>query len=126
MKKFLILFSVVSILISCGSKEAKKEVVVPVKKEGNVEKKEVVKEAPKLTLVFTVQIGANKIESKIFSAVKGVSVCKEEGLYKYRLGAFKTYKEAKTYRMKILHKFPGAFVQALKGTESITIQAAIK
>ena len=126
MKKFLVLLSVVSILISCGNKEAKKEVVVPVKKEEVVENKEVIKETPKPSLIFTVQIGATKKASAIFSSISEVNVSQEKGMFKYRLGAFSTYMEAKNFRRKILSKYPGSFVQALKDNEPISVQEAIK
>ena len=124
MKKILILFSVV--LISCGSKEAKKEVIVPVKKEEMVEKKEILKETPKPSLVFTVQIGATKKSSVVYSSVKNVIISKESGMFKYRFGAFNSYQEAKKYRKSILSKYPDAFVQALKNSEAINIVEAIK
>lgn len=126
MRNLLLLLGFVVMLTSCGSKEPKKEIIVPKKKIEKLPSPVIKKEVPKSTLLFTIQIGANKKESKTFSSVSNVKVSKEKGLFKYRLGAFKTYKEAKLYRAKIIHKYPGAFVQAMKGTEPITIQKAIK
>ena len=126
MKKFLVLLSVVFILSSCGNKESKKEVVVPEKKEEVVVVKEEIKEAPKTSLIFTVQIGANKRSSAFYSSIKDVIISKEKGMFKYRLGTFKTYKEAKSNRIKILSKYPGAFVQALYDSKPIAIENAIK
>ena len=80
----------------------------------------------KPVLIFTVQIGAFKKQNSKFSSLQNVQVSSENSMYKYRLGAFETYKEAKSYRRKLLNKFPGAFVQAVKNNKPITIQEAIK
>ena len=126
MKKFLVLLSVVFILSSCGNKESKKEVVVPEKKEEVVVVKEEIKEAPKTSLIFTVQIGANKRSSAVYSSIKDVIISKEKGMFKYRIGAFNSYKEAKKYRREILSKYPGSFIQALRNSEPISIANALK
>ena len=125
MKKILVLLCFALILISCGSKESKKE-IIPEKKVESITVPEVKKEAPKPTLVFTVQIGANKKESPVYSSIDNVQVSQENGMFKYRLGSFKTCQEAKSFRKTIVHKFPGAFVQAVKNKQAISIQEAIK
>lgn len=126
MKNTLVILSFILVFISCGGKEAKKE-IVPEKKVEEVKTIPIVKkEIPKPILLFTVQIGATKKESKVFSSVKNVRVSKENGMFKYRLGSFKTYKEAKSFRKKVFNKYHGAFVQAIKGNQSISIQKAIK
>jgi N-acetylmuramoyl-L-alanine amidase len=113
------------VLISCGAKEVKKEVLPEKKVETVITPVEKV-EAPKPALVFTVQIGAFKKQHSKFSSLENVQVSSENNLYKYRLGAFETYNKAKSYRKTVLNKFPGAFVQAVKNNKPITIQEAIK
>ncbi len=119
----LFLLSLFLVFISCGETKTKEE-IIPEKKVETVPV--VKKEVPKPTLVFTVQIGANKKESAVFSSIDNVQVSKENGMFKYRLGSFKTYKEAKSFRKTLVHKFPGAFVQAVKNNQAISIQEAIK
>ena len=127
----LFLLSLFLVFISCGDKTPKKiKVDSPIKNyetpKGVYTEEMVEKEAPKPTLVFTVQIGANKKESAVFSSIDNVQVSQENGMFKYRLGSFKTYQEAKSFRKTIVHKFPGAFVQAVKNKQAISIQEAIK
>jgi len=125
MRKLLVFLSLSLFIISCGGKELKKE-IVPEKKVEEVKTPIVKKEEPKPTMVFTVQIRASKKKLKKYSSVENVLIFNEEGMYKYRLGSFKTYKEARSYRENLLQEFPGAFVQALKNNQPISIQEAIK
>ncbi len=125
MKKLFVLLSFTLILISCGAEEPKKE-IVPEKKIEEVKTPIVKKEVPKPTLVFTVQIRASKKKLKRYSSVDNVLIFNEEGMYKYRLGSFRTYQEAKSFRRTLLQKFPGAFVQAVKNNQPISIQEALK
>lgn len=125
MKKILLLLSFIMVLISCGNNEPKKE-VVPEKKTEEVKTPEVKKEAPKPILVFTVQIGAFKNKKTRYSSLEKVTISSENNMYKYRLGSFETYQEAKSFRKTLLNKFPGAFVQAIKNKQAISIQEAIK
>jgi hypothetical protein len=128
MKKILAILGVTIFLISCGKKETKKE-IVPENKVEEVKPIPIVKNETlkiKSILFFTVQIGANKKESKTFSSIEQVQVYKENQMFKYRLGNFKTYKEAKSFRNEIINKYPGSFVQAIKGNLSISIQEALK
>ncbi len=125
MKKILVLLSFTLVFISCGSEEQKKE-IIPEKKVETVAIPVVKKEAPKPTLVFTIQIGATEKRSSVYSSIENVQVSQENGMYKYRLGAFTTCQEAKSFRKTIVHKFPGAFVQAVKNMQSIAIQEALK
>ena len=125
MKKLLLLLSFTLIFISCGNKEPKKE-IVPEKKTEEIKTIEVKKERPKPILVFTVQIGAFKNKKARFFSLENVAISSENNMYKYRLGSFETYLEAKSFRKKLLNKFPGAFVQAVKNKQAISIQEAIK
>lgn len=129
MKNFYVLILVFSLFISCGKKEIKKEIPEVVIATPTVE--EVIKtpekeaiEAPKV--VFTVQIAALKKENSTLRNLDVVHVFKEDSFTKYRLGEFSTYKEARKYRRSLLHKYPDAFVQALKNGTPIAIQEALK
>ena len=125
MKKFFVFLCLSLFIISCGGKEPKKE-IIPEKKVEEVKTPIVKKEVRKSTLIFTVQIRASKKKLKKYSSVENVVIFNEEGMYKYRLGSFKTYKEARLFRKKLLLNYPGAFVQAVKNSQSISIQEAIK
>jgi hypothetical protein len=125
MRKLFVLLSFTLILTSCGDKEPKKE-IVPEKKVEEVKTPIVKKETAKPILVFTVQIRASKNKLKKYSSVDNVQIFNENNMYKYRLGSFKTYQEAKSYRRTLLQKFPGAFVQAVKNNQPISIQEALK
>lgn len=127
MKNFYTYFLVFILVISCGKKEEKKdpiEVVEPKIEETINEPINVVEEVPEL--IFTVQIAALRNENEILSNIAYIKIYKESGLTKYRLGEFKTYKEARYTRTSLLNKYPDAFVQALKNGEPIHIKAALK
>ncbi len=125
MKKILYLLVFSSCFFSCGSKDPSSKVIQE-EKPAEVEIPVVTVKEPKPVLAFTVQVGANKKASSQFAALDGVQVFKEDGLFKYRLGAFESYKEARVYRRKSLRQFPDAFVQAVRGKQSISIQEALK
>jgi len=125
MKKVLLFLSVSLILFSCGDKKVKKE-IVPEKKIEKVVIPEVKKETPKPILIFTVQIGAFKKQNSKFSSIENVNISTENNIYKYRLGTFSTYKEARNSRRKLLDIYPGAFVQAVKNGRGIKIKEALK
>jgi hypothetical protein len=80
-------------------------------------------------LIFKVQIAASKVKlapAKLGQIYKGAKKDIEEKFYdewyKYTVGSFKTYPEAKTYISKI--KVKGAFVVAFKGGTKIDIREA--
>ncbi len=125
MRKVLCLLVSCFCLISCGNEKSEPETLIEEKTE-EVKAPVVVEAIPEPLLFFTVQIGANMNESEYFSAVEGVQVFKENGLFKYRLGDFDSYKKARAFRKKSLHQFPDAFIQALLSDEPISIQEALK
>ena len=125
MRKVLCLLVSCFCLISCGNEKSEPETLIEEKTE-EVKAPEVMEPIPEPLLVFTVQIGANRKESAVFSAVEGVQVFEENGLFKYRLGAFDSYKKARTFRKNSLYQFPDAFIQAVLGDEPISIQEALK
>ena len=116
-----------AILFSCGKKEVKTVetvVEVPVKKDTIVE---VIIEEPKKepVLIFTVQIAALDKPSEDFGSIENVALYKEDGYFKYRFGAFKTYKEARNSRWYLRDIYEDAFVQALKDGQPIHITEAL-
>jgi hypothetical protein len=122
----VVLVSLFLVFISCGDKTPKeKEVVLPVKKVETTVK--VVDEEMKTQpLTFKVQIGAFTVANKKFEMINDVAIVNENGLFKYRLGSFESYKEARSFRRSLLAKYPGAFVQAEKNDTSIQIKEALK
>lgn len=78
------------------------------------------------SLVFTVQIGAYKMSNPDLTSVKNIQIQEENNLYKYRLGTFKSYQEARRYRRQLLPKYEDAFVQALRNGKAVSIEQALK
>lgn len=111
--------------ISCGKEEPKttpNPTPVPVETEVPVETPKEVK-APRL--VYTVQIGAYKKSNTSLSNLADVQVMNEQGLTKYRLGTFETYRQAKAYKNTIRSQYPDAFIQALENNSPIGITRAL-
>ncbi len=114
------------ILFSCGKKEPKK-VVKPVAPKTEIKKEEPKEiEVKEDVLIFTVQIGAFYKVNQRYSALPNVTTYNVSPWYKYSLGAFSTYQEARTSRRNIIDTYPGAFVQALKNGNPIPIKEALK
>jgi len=110
--------------LSC-SKTDKKEEVIP----QEIKEKEVtipVVEVVKDKLVFTVQIAALKKENNALSNIENVAIFQENSLVKYRLGAFETYKEARSSRAQLTSVYKDAFVQALLNDAPIPIKEALQ
>ncbi|EAR11604.1 hypothetical protein PI23P_00320 [Polaribacter irgensii 23-P] len=123
MKKiFLAVFCLV--FFSCVKDEKKKETPSDTTPE-----KEVVllKEPVKLeeALIFTVQIAACKKEYKKLEVIENVNVYEEGTFFKYRIGAFQTYKEATAHKKQLNRKHKGVFVQALLNNAPISITEAL-
>ncbi|AUC86528.1 SPOR domain-containing protein [Polaribacter sp. ALD11] len=121
---FLALFCIV--LFSCTKNEKKEvvpventevnEVVTPVEAEVIIEDR----------LVFTVQIAALQNKNKVLANLENINVFLENGLTKYRLGSFETYKEARSFRNQLITNYKGAFVQALLNDAPIVISEALQ
>lgn len=127
MKKTILLFSMALLLFSCDKKEDNKEKPKPLEPVliDKVDTLETTKtELPKL--VFTVQIAALKNSNEEFTEIEGVKTYQEDGLTKYRLGTFKTYKEAKVFRNNQRYKYKDAFIQALENDRPIEINKALQ
>lgn len=137
MKHLPIIFMFFVMLFSCEKKEVKKEnkefkepvIEVPTSKPDEEEAVMQVEEATKekvSELIFTVQIAALKNQNQEFISIDGLKIYQENTLTKYRLGSFKTYQEARTFRLQILEDYNDAFVQALKNEEPISILEALQ
>ena len=101
------------------------------------EKKEIPSESPKVEvlgtpvlikdkLVFTVQIAALRTPNSKLASLANIYMYNEDDLLKYRFGSFKTYAEAKKYKIDLRIKHQGAFVQALLNESPITIKEALQ
>jgi hypothetical protein len=119
---FLILFCIV--FFSCA-KNGKKETPV---KESPIEVTVVPAqtEAAEDKLIFTVQIAALKKANETLTKLENINIFKEDALYKYRVGAFETYKESRVKRIQLIKNYKGAFVQALLNDTPISITKALQ
>ncbi|MFK8061163.1 MAG: SPOR domain-containing protein [Polaribacter sp.] len=127
MKNHCIYFFTIFLMISCGKKEEKKDVLEvsePKIEQIISEPVNVVDEVPEL--IFTVQIAASKLEKSRFSNVENVNIYNEDEYIKYRLGEYTTYKEARKNRAILRRIYNGAFVQALENGKPIHIKEALK
>ncbi|WP_159950492.1 hypothetical protein [Polaribacter septentrionalilitoris] len=126
MKKILLLFTVSLFILSCGKEESKKKEVQTIKKDTIVQPEKVIVEEVEPQQFFTVQIAALRQRNDKLEKLENIQVFLEDGYIKYRLGDIPTYEEAHKYRDSIIHKYPGAFVQAIKGTIAISIRDALQ
>ena len=118
MKNIILVFFCI-VLFSCTNTDKKEE--IPVKE---TQEKEVVVpavEPEKDRVVFMVQVAALKKDNTTLNSIKNVQVFKENALFKYRLGTFETYKEARVFRTQLIRDYKGAFVQALVNDAPISI-----
>lgn len=127
MRKIVLLFSMALLLFSCDKKEDKKEKIntsepVLLNKVDTLEatKKEISQ------VLFTVQIAALENYNEKLATIENIKTYQENGLTKYRLGAFKTYKEARIYRNELGYKYKDAFIQALENDSPIGINKALQ
>ncbi|TXD51314.1 MULTISPECIES: SPOR domain-containing protein [unclassified Polaribacter] len=129
MKNIATLLFILVFILSCGKKGLKKEneeVIEPVLIETVVQVDEDTSEEEVLKLVFTVQIAALRNKNEKLAAIDSVRIYEENSLSKYSLGTFKTYEEARAYRLKLMKAYKGAFVQALKNNNPISITEALQ
>ena len=92
----------------------------------HLKKIEEIKKSKEPSLVFTVQVGAYKKANNNLSNVSNVQISQESNLYKYRLGTFLNYKDARKFRKKSLSTYPDAFVQAILNGKPISIKKALE
>ena len=122
-KSWLILIGLV--FITCNTNEVKKPAILEVVKTKDTTQVVKADAVKKETLVFKVQIAALKQPNESFANLEDIVISQENGLTKYRLGSFKTYKEARKYRNRIIKTYKDAFVQALKNETPVSILEAI-
>jgi hypothetical protein len=138
MKNLSILFLLLFIVISCNKKEVKKEskeYKEPVVEQPIINDEKVDDENEKVNeevsynnskTIFTVQIAALRNNNENLRSLNDVKTYEENSLTKYRLGNFDTYKAARNFRNQIKNTYKGAFVQAIKNNEPISITEALK
>ena len=101
----------------------------PVKKEDPA-KPVVVADAATAAPVFKVQIVAADRQLKAGSSeLKGltdVSYYRENGMYKYTVGASSNYQEIYQLRKELVGKFPQAFIIAFRGDRKMDVNEAIR
>ena len=101
------------------------------------EKKEIPSESPKVEvletpvlvkdkLVFTVQIAALRTPNAKLASLANIYIYNEDDLLKYRFGSFKTYAEAKIYKIDLRINYQGAFVQSMLNDLPISITDALQ
>jgi N-acetylmuramoyl-L-alanine amidase len=109
--------------------EESKKKEEPVKKEDPA-KPVVVADAATAAPVFKVQIVAADRQLKAGSSeLKGltdVSYYRENGMYKYTLGASSNYQEIYQLRKELVGKFPQAFIIAFRGDRKMDVNEAIR
>lgn len=102
-------------------------------KEQAQPKQEVAREQPENNTdapIFKVQITTSdrllKADDSKFKGQKDVDHYKENGLYKYTVGASANYNEIYQLRKTVLGHFPDAFIIAFKNGEKMNVQEAIR
>ena len=119
MKNIILMFFCIA-TFSCTKTDEVKEIPLEEPKDEVVVTPVFVKDK----LVFTVQIAAlRKPNAKLASLS---NIYNEDDLLKYRFGSFKTYAEAKTYKIDLGIKHQGAFVQAMLNESPILIKDALQ
>ena len=121
MKNIILVFFCIAIF-SCTKTDEKKEIPSESPKDEVLGTPVLVKDK----LVFTVQIAALRTHSAKLASLANIYMYNEDDLLKYRFGSFKTYAEAKKYKIDLRIKHQGAFVQALLNESPITIKEALQ
>ena len=121
MKNIILVFFCIAIF-SCTKTDEKKEIPSESPKVEVLGTPELVKDK----LVFTVQIAALRTHSAKLASLANIYVYNEDDLLKYRFGSFKTYAEAKIYKIDLRIKHQGAFVQAMLNESPISIKDALQ
>jgi len=81
---------------------------------------------PEDILVYTIQVGAYTKENRALeTSVDNIMAVEEDGLIKYRLGNFSTYKSADELKKSLLSTYSDAFIVAIYNEERIGIQEAL-
>ena len=121
MKNIILVFFCIA-TFSCTKTDEVKEIPLEEPKDEVVVTPVFVKDK----LVFTVQIAALRKPNAKLASLSNIYIYNEDDLLKYRFGSFKTYAEAKTYKIDLRIKYQGAFVQAMLNESPITIKDALQ
>ena len=121
MKNIILVFFCIAIF-SCTKTDEKKEIPSESPKVEVLGTPELVKDK----LVFTVQIAALRKPNAKLASLSNIYIYNEDDLLKYRFGSFKTYAEAKIYKIDLSIKHQGAFVQAMLNESPISIKDALQ
>jgi len=78
---------------------------------------------------FKIQVAASgdpiPLESDYFKGYDDVNEHRVAGQYKYTIGSFSTYQEARQFKKKIRRDFPDAFIVAFKDEQTIPVKKAL-
>ena len=121
MKKIILVFFCITIF-SCSKTDEKKEIP----REESKKEVTVTPVLVKNKLVFSVQIAALRNPNAKLASLANMYIYNEDDLLKYRVGSFKTYDEAKVYKIALRIKHQGAFVQAMLNDLPISIIDALQ
>ena len=121
MKKIILVFFCIAIF-SCSKTDKKKEIP----REESKKEVTVTPVLVKNKLVFSVQIAALRNPNAKLASLANMYIYNEDNLLKYRVGSFKTYDEAKVYKIALRIKYQGAFVQAMLNDLPISIKDALQ
>jgi hypothetical protein len=121
MKKIILVFFCIAIF-SCSKTDEKKEIP----REESKKEFTVTPVLVKNKLVFSVQIAALRNPNAKLASLANMYIYNEDDLLKYRVGSFKTYDEAKVYKIALRIEHQGAFVQAMLNESPITIKDALQ
>lgn len=129
MKNTCVLLLILTMLFSCGKKESKEEQTLEVVKDSvaiEKEAQEILEEDTLPSILFTVQVAALEKPNQALESLVDITTYKENGLTKYRLGNFETYKDAKDFKKMVKKSYPDAFIQALENDKPIHISKALQ
>ena len=121
MKNIILVFFCIAIF-SCTKTDKVKEIPLEEPKDEVLGTPVLVKDK----LVFTVQIAALRTPNAKLASLSNIYIYNEDDLLKYRFGSFKTYIEAKTYKIDLRIKHKDAFVQAMLNDAPISIIEALQ
>jgi len=130
LKKSLVFISFLLLFACTEKKKESKSIPVEEPAVELTDTTEVVEEAyvePEDVLIYTVQIGAYSEENTTLeNSVDNIISVEEDGLIKYRLGNFSTYKAVNELKEVLLKDYPDAFIVPIYDGERIGIEAALR
>jgi hypothetical protein len=133
MRQLFVFLVTVVIMFSCAKDKSSPKNLDNTTKDSNAtpvkvepENKNSIEEEIEASIIFTVQVAALHNPNSNYKSLQNADVYKEGNFTKYRIGHFETYKEAKSFRRKVLKTYPGAFIQALENDKPIHISKALQ